>query len=252
MSRAKFKALITDVDGTLVARDIKALPTKKVITAIKKASKLVHVGVATSRPLYMMNGIFKVLNLKGPSVINGGAQVIDAETKKILWKKVICEEDFKKAVEIFMDFDLQFFIQEGQPKDVYYYSGYKPDEKVLQMAAVGLEEGLARKIRRKLKIVPSLAVHLTPDWMVGRVALIITHADATKQYGVFEVAKILGIDTKEIIGVGDGYNDFPLLLACGLKVAMGDAPEDLKAIADFIAPTAQEDGLVEVINRFIL
>lgn len=252
MSLLKYKALITDVDGTLITRDLEALPSKEVLKAIKRASKLVHISVATSRPLYMLNGIFKVLNLSGPQVINGGAQVVDALTKEILWKKVISEKDFLKAVKVLQSFDLQFFIQEGQPKDVYYYLQYKPDEKVLQMAAVGLEEDLARKVRRKLKPISSLAVHITPDWRVGRVALIITHADATKQYGVFEVAKLLGIDTKEMIGVGDGYNDFPLLMACGLKVAMGDAPDDLKAIADFIAPTAQEDGLVEVIHKFIL
>jgi len=69
---------------------------------------------------------------------------------------------------------------------------------------------------------------------------------------IFKVAKILGIDTHEIIGIGDGYNDFPLLMACGLKVAMGNAVEDLKAIADYIAPTVSQDGVADVINKFVL
>ena len=64
--------------------------------------------------------------------------------------------------------------------------------------------------------------------------------------------KNLGINTHEIIGVGDGYNDFPLLMACGLKVAMGNAVEDLKAIADYIAPSVEEDGVADVIDKFIL
>jgi len=66
------------------------------------------------------------------------------------------------------------------------------------------------------------------------------------------VAEILGIKTDEIIAVGDGYNDFPFLMACGLKVAMGNAVPELKAIADYIAPSVDEDGIVDVIERFIL
>ena len=41
-------------------------------------------------------------------------------------------------------------------------------------------------------------------------------------------------------------------MACGLKVAMGNAVDDLKAIADYIAPTVDEDGVADVINKFIL
>ena len=52
--------------------------------------------------------------------------------------------------------------------------------------------------------------------------------------------------------MGDGYNDFPLLMACGLKIAMGNAVPELKAIADFIAPSVEEDGVATVIEKFIL
>ena len=80
----------------------------------------------------------------------------------------------------------------------------------------------------------------------------IQHVEATKQHAIFEVAKLLHIDTHEIIGVGDGYNDFPLLMACGLKVAMGNAVPELKAIADYIAPTIDEDGVSDIIEKFVL
>ena len=75
---------------------------------------------------------------------------------------------------------------------------------------------------------------------------------ATKQHGILEVAKIMGISTHEIIGIGDASNDIPLLMACGLKVAIGNATEDVKAIADYIAPTVEEDGVADVIEKFIL
>ena len=80
----------------------------------------------------------------------------------------------------------------------------------------------------------------------------VTGSEASKLHGIVEVARILNIKTEEIIGVGDGYNDFPLLLACGLKVAMGNAIPELKAIADFIAPTVEEDGVAVVLEKFVL
>ena len=83
-------------------------------------------------------------------------------------------------------------------------------------------------------------------------SLDIASSSASKLHGIMEVAKILNIRTEEIIGVGDGYNDFPLLMACGLKIAMGNAVPELKAIADFIAPTVQDDGVATIIEKFVL
>ena len=70
--------------------------------------------------------------------------------------------------------------------------------------------------------------------------------------GAASIAKKLGISRKEIIACGDGYNDYPLLMAAGLKVAMGNAISDLKEIADYIAPPVQKDGVADVIEKFIL
>ena len=52
--------------------------------------------------------------------------------------------------------------------------------------------------------------------------------------------------------VGDSYNDLPLLNVCGLRIAMGDAPEELKAIAHYVAPSAEEDGLAVAIEEYLL
>ena len=61
----------------------------------------------------------------------------------------------------------------------------------------------------------------------------------------------MGIETHEIISIGDSYNDFPLLMASGLRVAMGNAFSDLKEIAHYIAPSVQQDGVADVIQKFV-
>lgn len=89
-------------------------------------------------------------------------------------------------------------------------------------------------------------------WNSTYECLDITHEEVSKLHGIVDVAKLIGVETKDSIGVGDGHNDFPLLLACGLKIAMGNAVPELKAIADFVAPTVNEDGVAVVIEKFIL
>jgi len=79
----------------------------------------------------------------------------------------------------------------------------------------------------------------------------VTAALANKNAAVLKVAKMLGISTTEIIGIGDGYNDFPLLEACGYKVATENANENLKAIADLIIPSYQNNGVQNFIKNFL-
>jgi hypothetical protein len=49
-----------------------------------------------------------------------------------------------------------------------------------------------------------------------------------------------------------GYNDFSMMMACRLKVAMGNAVPELKEIAHYIAPSVDNDGVADVIERFVL
>ena len=53
------------------------------------------------------------------------------------------------------------------------------------------------------------------------------------------------------IAVGDNLNDLEMIQTAGLGVAMGNAPEALKAHAGYVAPTNDEEGLADVIERFI-
>lgn len=77
-----------------------------------------------------------------------------------------------------------------------------------------------------------------------------THKFATKEHAIAEVLTSLGISKEDAIGVGDGDNDLHLFSAVGYKVAMGNAGPNLKVAADWIAPSVDEDGLAEVIERF--
>src|SRR3990167_5395279 len=103
--------------------------------------------------------------------------------------------------------------------------------------------------------ISDVSAHKTFSWNKDRnykMDIYITHKEATKHHAAQELARILGIDTSEMIGVGDARNDVPLLHICGLKVAMGNADNKLKRVAHYIAPSVDEDGVAHVVDKFIL
>ena len=73
-------------------------------------------------------------------------------------------------------------------------------------------------------------------------------ANVTKWSGIERLAAQWGIRHAEICAVGDDVNDIPMIRAAGLGVAMGNALPEVKAAADRIAPTHDEDGLVQVVQ----
>jgi len=66
------------------------------------------------------------------------------------------------------------------------------------------------------------------------------------------LAEYLGIPQEATIAVGDNENDLPMIEWAGLGVAMADAPPEVKAAADWVAPSVAEDGVAAVIERFVL
>ena len=83
----------------------------------------------------------------------------------------------------------------------------------------------------------------------------ITSEKATKHTAVLEYERLLNIPRQQIVAIGDGYNDYPLFTACDYKIAMENAPQELKEIADFIAPTVDNNGtevaLQHIISKFL-
>ena len=67
-----------------------------------------------------------------------------------------------------------------------------------------------------------------------------------------EALEILGIPREETIAIGDGENDISMLRWAGLGIAMANAPENVKAAADVIAPACDEDGAAWAMEKYLL
>lgn len=74
-----------------------------------------------------------------------------------------------------------------------------------------------------------------------------------KGNGLIDLAKLLNIDIKNTIAVGDNYNDMAMLKVAGLSVAAGNAVEDVKKACDYTTKADNNEGVVaELIEKFIL
>jgi hypothetical protein len=246
----KYKALMIDVDGTLAISQENTMPSSRVTQAINKAKDKIHIGVATGRPLFLIEDILSHLELSGPSIVNDGGIVIDISTRKIHYERLLTKDHVDQAVTILTTHKIPFYIHDND-KDILHTDDYVM-ERPINIFTAGVHESIAERALQEIQNLPMLHANKYISWMNGLTGILVSNAEATKQHGIMEVAKALNISTHEIIGVGDGYNDFPLLMACGLKIAMGNAVPELKEIADYIAPTVEEDGVADVIEKFIL
>lgn len=247
----KYKALFLDVDGTTVVHGEKSLPSDRVTKAIMACRTLgLSVCLATSRPLHSLRRIIEHLGLDGYHVISSGAQIYDGKLKKIIVEKSIPTHSIKTIYTVAKKYHAHVKFFDGE-KETFFDGTHLPP-KILGAYFPELEPLVRKKIQRKLEAVEGIVLHRMDAWNSNYECLDITNTDASKLHGIVDVCKRLLIETHESIGIGDGYNDFPLLLACGLKIAMGNAVPELKAISDFVAPPVDEDGVAVVIEKFIL
>lgn len=245
----KYKALVLDLDGTtLPPFTYEVRP--KIKAAIEKAKEKVFVSIATGRPLTKAVKIIEDLSLSGVCIVNNGTQLYDPIKKEIIRAYYLPRDLVEEVYALFQKEKITIWVvtDEGD----FPGEKWRSYDKLYGVVAVNIPPALVPTLEEKVKHIQGITTHRmfgnTPD----QEFLEVTDARATKQSGIFEVAKREGIKPEEIIGVGDSYNDFPLLMACGLKIAMGNAAPELKAIADFIAPTVEEDGVATIIEKFIL
>ncbi|QQS18544.1 HAD family phosphatase [Candidatus Saccharibacteria bacterium] len=101
--------------------------------------------------------------------------------------------------------------------------------------------------------VDGVSAQLASSWKDGDVMDIhVTNLHGTKRYGVEKLIQLLGVKKRNVMAIGDGYNDMPMLEAAGLKVAMGQAPPEVRSVADYVTSVLEEDGVAEAIEKFIL
>lgn len=243
-----YKAIIFDLDGVAIESRFDALPSKKLIDKIKEIKGSIKLACATGRSVASGEKIIKALGLDQPCVISGGTQILDPVTNKIIFHMDISKESANKVLEELQGYDYELLINndlKGKPAN---NTTLLHNVNVMYLMAVP-EEKTDNIIQKLLKI-QDVAAHKVPSWTSNCFDIHITSSKATKRHAVEQLLKLISVTKEEAIGVGDSNNDIPLFEAVGNKIAMGNANEKLKRMADVIAPSFSQDGLVWILDKY--
>lgn len=78
----------------------------------------------------------------------------------------------------------------------------------------------------------------------------VMNLQASKSNAIRFLMEKFGIQQKEIIAIGDNYNDKAMIEFAGMGVAMGNAPDEIKSVADYVTDTNDNDGVATALNHF--
>ena len=247
MDSVDYKALLIDLDGTLIGRD--ELISPRVARAVIRISRNLKVSITTGREPSDVIKFARQLGLTTPQVSDNGALVLDPNTGEDLWRVSIDSKNARYIVDTISRLDISFLATHtgGSVTDPSLITHWD----LTRVSALDMEENQADELvayfesRRDISVVKA-SLPYNGKWAVD-----FTKAGINKASSARFLARLMSIDTGQIIAAGDSHNDLPLLQVCGLRIAMGDAPEEIKAIADYVAPSVDEDGLAIAIEEFV-
>ena len=242
------RAVLVDCDGTLAPQDMKV--TARVRDAVTELAAQVPVGIVSSRDHIDIRWLAGDMGFTAPQISEGGARVFAVGEDEPLWVKPLEAGDGRAIVDYLEAAGLSFGAIDGTRR--VSASGEIKDWRLTRVSAYSLTPERTKDVARRIVdatsgVHPAMFIRTdNGEWMVD-----FTHAEATKAAAAARFAEFVGVPLSEIAGVGDSFNDLPLLRAVGSPVAMGHAPPSLKAAAHYVAPSAWEDGLATAIEKFI-
>lgn len=248
----EYRLLALDIDGTIVPEGTDTI-SKPVAEAIKKASEGIVISLVTARSHNNLTRFLPQLGCpEAFHVVENGAKILSPKGELLRDLHIPHAQ-----VQEILDISAGNYLEVGFCTDNHWIE----DEESAPYGTLvnGLSFSCEDEIHAHMlqKAVQSLsqeyASYLIHHWLVPEWSgVMVFHKEATKGNGMKFIQDTLGISPQETIAVGDGGTDISMYDFAGLRVAMGNAEEKLKENADFVAPTVDEDGLVTVIEEYIL
>lgn len=267
-----YNLIALDIDGTLLNTEKKI--TSKVFNSIQEAKKMgTKVVLSTGRPLPGVIPLLEELKLtdEGDYVICfNGAVVQEVKSKKVISNIEMCHDDFKVVNELAKKFNTHVHI--NTPKNVIIPeptpSKYTLHEsKINGIDIVSMDENeiddsityckimIVDEPEVLENIIKNIPKELYEKYTIVRSApffLEFLNKNANKGTALASLCKNINIPIEKAIAVGDEENDQHMIKMAGLGVAMGNARQSIKDIADYITLTNNEHGVANVIDKFIL
>lgn len=253
------KAIFFDIDGTLVSFNTHEIP-QSTFRALKQLKDHgIKIFIATGRG---KDGLFvlKDFPFDGYITLNGQYCYNDHE---LIYENTIQQEDLQTLLNYldkhpfpcgFTEENTKYFNMRDERVDYIHSITHNDDHpsgdcsqvihhKVYQcMCFINEEEE-----KELLKHMPHC---ISARW--HPIFCDISPIGGTKQNGIDQFLEYYGIDISETMAFGDGGNDIPMLQHVAISVAMGNANDDVKKIADYVTDDVDHDGIENALKHFQL
>lgn len=273
----KIKLVGLDLDGTLLNENKEVTPyTRSVLE--KAIENGVHIVISTGRPY---TGVPKeLLELPGTRYVitSNGGRILDLKEDKVIYDcpvphevarevlKIVCEYETLKEIY----FDGHGYVAEQELNTIEKYVSKRPVqeyilrtrrpvhdlwEKMDEMHGKGLDKVHALFANEEdVPLARERILALNKVVVSGSIGsnLEMNALGVHKGNGLIELGRILGITREEIMACGDGGNDLEMIKTVGFGVAMENAIDEVKAAADYITCSNEEDGVAKAIEKFVL
>ncbi|MGH2508645.1 MAG: Cof-type HAD-IIB family hydrolase, partial [Ktedonobacteraceae bacterium] len=274
---SEIKMIAIDIDGTLLT------PAGQITTRTRAAIQVAQragiiVTLATARRYTTAGMIAAELGIKLPLIVYDGSLIASYPAATILHRQLLSAQVVCQAVEIFQQHAIQPVIHPCDcPNEEVWLGPIEHDHLELATYVSQANERLCRMsyaalgtllvdplrvvafaseeaIRRMLPQIVALdcAWHLLTLGSYGCAELTLMNPGCSKASGVAALAAHYAIPLAQVMAIGDNTNDVVMLQSVGWGVAMGQAPEVVKAVANAVTASNSEDGVALAIERYAL
>jgi len=265
-----YKAVFLDMDGTLLRSDhtvseptkdmIRHLTTEGIPVILVSARPLDgmlptfrDIGIPDHYPLVSLNGSYIVENEQPVFDVRMDLATITGVSEKIrpfgaTIAYYLQKEWYAEWKDAWTDHEQRIMhVQLGVaplPQLVSDWSqrGIAPNKMMVMSEAVNIDQ-----IQRDLKTVYNGQLNIYPS---KPTYLEVMDPRGSKSNAVKWLIEKMNIDRSEIIAMGDNYNDREMIAFAGMGVAMGNAPDEIKATANYVTDTNNNDGVLKAMEKF--
>lgn len=254
-------ALFFDIDGTLVSFKTHQIPPSTIFALTQAKANGHRVFIATGRPTLIITNLGAIEHLIDGYVTTNGALCFIGD-KIVRCKDIVPEEaqlvvkdaqEKNYGVIVIGENDVAVFDPQGEVDRVFRQElavknldQAKPIDYVLKQRILQLTPFFSEVYEQEL-------MTRIPNCTSGRwnpAFTDITAQGADKGEGLLAIAAQLGFDPQYTMSFGDGGNDTSLVKTAGIGVAMGNALDSLKDMADYITTSVDEDGVLNALRHF--
>lgn len=266
--------LVLDIDGTIAgdSNEIRE-PVKQAVRAAQ--AKGIQVAIATGRMYQSALRFYQDLGATLPLMVYQGALIKDPATNTVHRHWTVPSQlanallnyfeqpELRAKLSVHFYINDQLYVREMTPETEDYL-----DRSTIQAIPVGdlrttlyQEPTKVLALAKEVELIDALLIELRQRYLPTELYLtksVATFFEATnplvnKGSAVQYLAEdYLGLQPENVMVVGDNFNDLEMIQYAGIGVAMGNAPEPVKALANWVAPSVEADGVSAAIEEFLL